>query len=101
MTKVNEQDPPTPAASRLLVRLIRSYQRWLSPLLGNQCRFSPTCSEYSAQALQTHGTFRGLRLTFWRLLRCQPFAKGGFDEVPPRCQPSAPSTHECPHHATH
>lgn len=101
MTRINELDPPGGRVSRMLVRLIRGYQRWLSPMLGNQCRFSPTCSEYSAQALQTHGALRGLRLATWRLLRCQPFAQGGFDEVPPRAQPSAPSTHECPHHATH
>lgn len=66
----------------LLVLPIRFYKRWISPLLPPACRFHPTCSVYAMEALQKHGAFRGLRLTLWRLLRCQPFHPGGFDPVP-------------------
>jgi putative membrane protein insertion efficiency factor len=71
----------SPLAS-LLAFPIRLYKRWLSPLLPPACRFHPTCSVYALEALQKHGAFRGLRLTVWRLLRCQPFHPGGFDPVP-------------------
>lgn len=66
----------------LLVLPIRFYKRFLSPLLPPACRFHPTCSVYAMEALQKHGAFRGLRLTLWRLVRCQPFHPGGFDPVP-------------------
>jgi putative membrane protein insertion efficiency factor len=66
----------------LLVLPIRFYKRFISPLLPPACRFHPTCSVYAMEALQKHGAFRGLRLTLWRLLRCQPFHPGGFDPVP-------------------
>ncbi|MFK7915372.1 MAG: membrane protein insertion efficiency factor YidD [Pseudomonadales bacterium] len=72
---------------RLLLWLIHGYQRLLSPMLGGQCRFHPTCSCYAAQALAEHGAVRGSGLTLWRLLRCQPFAAGGFDAVPKRTGP--------------
>lgn len=62
--------------------LIRFYQLYLSPLKGPTCRFSPTCSEYARLAILRHGPVRGLGLAIWRLLRCQPFAKGGYDPVP-------------------
>lgn len=63
---------------------IRGYRRWLSPLLGPQCRFEPSCSVYALEALQEHGAVRGLWLTARRLGRCHPFHPGGFDPVPPR-----------------
>jgi hypothetical protein len=63
--------------------MIRQYQRWISPMLMPACRFQPTCSEYAAEALVRHGFFMGLMLALWRLLRCNPFAKGGLDLVPP------------------
>ncbi|QRN97482.1 membrane protein insertion efficiency factor YidD [Archangium violaceum] len=66
----------------LLALPIRFYKRFLSPLLPPACRFHPTCSVYALEALQKHGALRGLRLTLWRLLRCQPFHPGGFDPVP-------------------
>ncbi|MFL5354722.1 membrane protein insertion efficiency factor YidD [Archangium sp.] len=66
----------------LLALPIRLYKRWLSPLLPPACRFHPTCSVYALEALQKHGALRGVRLTLWRLLRCQPFHPGGFDPVP-------------------
>jgi hypothetical protein len=61
--------------------LLRWYKRWVSPLFGNSCRFTPTCSEYAAQAIAQHGWLRGSMLAAWRLLRCHPFAKGGHDPV--------------------
>ncbi len=69
---------------RVWVAPIRFYQRFLSPLKPRTCRFHPTCSEYAAQAVLTHGVVRGSFLAVWRLMRCQPFAKGGEDPVPPR-----------------
>jgi putative membrane protein insertion efficiency factor len=68
--------------AQLLALPIRLYKRFLSPLLPPACRFHPTCSVYALEALQKHGALRGLRLTVWRLLRCQPFHPGGFDPVP-------------------
>ncbi|MDI9470914.1 MAG: membrane protein insertion efficiency factor YidD [Bacillota bacterium] len=64
---------------RLLLGLIRAYQRELSPQLGASCRFVPTCSEYAAQAIEAYGVLCGLGLALWRILRCNPFGKGGYD----------------------
>jgi putative membrane protein insertion efficiency factor len=61
---------------------IRCYQRVLSPLFPSACRFYPTCSEYSFQAIQTYGLFRGLYLAVRRIGRCHPFSPGGPDPVP-------------------
>lgn len=72
--------------ARLLVAVVRAYQRFLSPMLGHNCRFVPTCSEYAAQALQTHGALKGTLLTVWRLLRCNPLGKYGYDPVPEKGQ---------------
>ena len=69
---------------RGMVALIRSYQKHISPHLGHHCRFVPTCSEYAVQALQVHGPVKGLLLAVWRILRCNPLGKFGFDPVPPR-----------------
>lgn len=62
--------------------LIRTYRYLLSPFLGMHCRFTPTCSEYALDAIQTHGAARGGWLAARRLLRCHPFHAGGFDPVP-------------------
>jgi putative membrane protein insertion efficiency factor len=70
---------------RGLVFVIRLYQRWLSPLLGPRCRFYPSCSQYAAEAIATHGVLRGGWLAARRLTRCHPLHPGGFDPVPP-CQ---------------
>ncbi|NLF56796.1 MAG: membrane protein insertion efficiency factor YidD [Candidatus Hydrogenedens sp.] len=72
------------SVGRLVVACIRLYQRFLSPLLGEHCRFYPSCSQYAAEAVQVHGVVRGLGYAAWRLFRCQPFCKGGHDPVPPR-----------------
>jgi putative membrane protein insertion efficiency factor len=79
--------------TRLLLALIVFYRRWLSPALhslnpGGGCRYQPTCSEYAAVAIATHGPVRGMGLALWRLLRCHPFARGGLDQVPSRHRPN-------------
>lgn len=66
----------------IALALIRAYQLVLSPFLPPACRFFPTCSHYGMQAIEMHGVLRGGVLTLKRLLRCQPFSKGGFDPVP-------------------
>ena len=66
----------------LLVALIRLYQRWLSPLLGENCRFYPSCSQYAIQAIRLHGVVKGSIYALLRVLRCQPFCQGGYDPVP-------------------
>ncbi|MEH6825044.1 MAG: membrane protein insertion efficiency factor YidD [Motiliproteus sp.] len=74
--------------SALLI-FIRGYQWLISPLLGNNCRYYPSCSSYCIEAIETHGTARGLYLGLRRLLRCHPFTQGGIDLVPekPCCGP--------------
>ncbi len=77
----------------LLILLIRGYQLVISPLLPPSCRFIPSCSEYAKLALETHGLVKGIMLSAWRLLRCQPFCAGGLDPVPePRHTPHGAST---------
>ncbi|MRX27956.1 membrane protein insertion efficiency factor YidD [Kangiella sp. HZ709] len=66
----------------LLIKLVRLYQLTLSPLIGNQCRFAPTCSNYSIEALEKHGACKGSWLTVKRLARCHPGCEGGCDPVP-------------------
>jgi putative membrane protein insertion efficiency factor len=68
----------------VLKLLIRAYQLSLSPLIGPVCRFYPTCSHYSMEAIETHGAWRGVWLTVKRIGRCHPFNEGGFDPVPCR-----------------
>lgn len=68
--------------SKVLCGLIRLYQITLSPLLGANCRFHPSCSQYAIDAIQKYGAIRGSWFAARRLLRCQPFAKGGYDPVP-------------------
>jgi putative membrane protein insertion efficiency factor len=68
--------------ARLLILLIRLYQWTLSPLLGNVCRFTPSCSRYAVACLQAHGAGRGGLLSIKRLCKCHPFHPGGFDPPP-------------------
>lgn len=68
---------------RALIGLVRGYRLLLSPWLGSSCRFEPTCSAYSLQALRNHGAAVGTYLTLHRLTRCHPFCAGGHDPVPP------------------
>ena len=67
---------------QLLLLLIKFYQTFLSPLLGKNCRFYPTCSEYSKQAIEKYGALKGSYLTIKRLLKCHPWHPGGYDPVP-------------------
>lgn len=64
------------------VILIKAYQWFISPLIGSNCRFQPTCSHYSLEALKTHGLFKGLYLACIRISKCHPWGKSGFDPVP-------------------
>lgn len=67
------------AIRSILIGLIRVYQKVLSPYLGGNCRFYPSCSEYAVQTIRKDGAFRGTLKAGWRLLRCNPFSKGGID----------------------
>lgn len=67
---------------KFIQALLLIYKRTLSPIVGNHCAYTPTCSMYSYDAFEKYGVIRGLILTAWRLLRCTPFGKGGFDPVP-------------------
>jgi hypothetical protein len=69
------------AVRRLAVLPIRAYQVFLSPMTGDRCKYYPSCSEYAAQAINRYGILRGLVLAGWRLLRCNPWSRGGFDPV--------------------
>jgi len=66
----------------LPVKLIRLYQITLSPYMGRQCRYTPTCSNYALEALRKHGLFRGGWLAIKRILRCAPWGGSGYDPVP-------------------
>ncbi|MDT7539080.1 MAG: uncharacterized protein QOI82_2665 [Actinomycetota bacterium] len=77
------------APSRVLLAGIAAYKKWVSPLLGQRCRFAPSCSSYAAEAIATHGAARGSWLAVRRIGRCHPFNPGGHDPVPPARSTSA------------
>ena len=66
----------------VMIFLIGIYRKYISPLKPPSCRFTPTCSAYAIEAFQKRGFFVGLALTVWRILRCNPFSRGGYDPVP-------------------
>jgi len=68
--------------ARLILALLAVYKRTLSPLLGERCRFEPSCADYARVAVARFGAPRGGVLALWRLARCQPLCRGGFDPVP-------------------
>ena len=70
-----------PPVKYLSLRLITLYQAALSPLLGSSCRFSPTCSQYTYEAIDRHGWLKGAWMGIRRISRCHPFSKGGYDPV--------------------
>ena len=74
--------------SRLLIALVRLYQRLISPLFPPRCRFHPTCSDYAIEAMRTHGARRGAWLAVKRIGRCHPWNEGGIDPVPPASAPT-------------
>ncbi|MDJ0828512.1 MAG: membrane protein insertion efficiency factor YidD [Desulfobacterales bacterium] len=67
---------------KIFLLIIKSYQFFISPLLGPACRFYPSCSEYAYQAVNKHGPLKGMWLSILRILRCHPFHPGGVDPVP-------------------
>ncbi len=66
---------------RFYIFLIRQYQRYLSPILPPMCKYSPTCSVYAVDAIKKYGAIKGSLMAVWRVLRCNPFSKGGYDPV--------------------
>jgi putative membrane protein insertion efficiency factor len=73
--------------ARLIIWLVKLYQRAISPLLGPVCRFEPSCSRYAVACLEIHGAARGGLLSIVRLCKCHPFHPGGFDPPPPKARP--------------
>ena len=67
----------------IAISFVKAYQRWLSPLLGNNCRFTPTCSFYAIEAINRFGVLKGSWLASKRILKCHPLNAGGLDPVPP------------------
>lgn len=72
---------PTRWPRTVFIAPIRLYQRLISPALPRRCKYEPTCSRYSVQAVEEYGILRGLVLAMWRLLRCNPWSDGGYDPV--------------------
>ena len=68
---------------RIVLLPVKFYRRYISPLFPPCCRFTPTCSQYCLDAVEEWGVFCGLALTLWRIIRCNPWSKGGHDPVPP------------------
>jgi len=68
--------------SKIFISFIKIYQFTLSPFLGKQCRFTPTCSSYSEESFKKHGSIKGIYLTLHRIMRCNPWGGSGFDPVP-------------------
>lgn len=68
--------------SKILIWFINIYKKYISPILPNACRFTPTCSQYAIEAIEVHGAIKGTLLSVYRILRCNPFSKGGYDPVP-------------------
>ena len=67
---------------KLLIGLILIYQKYLSPLKSTKCPYFPSCSQYGLEAVRQYGALKGGMLSIWRILRCNPFSKGGYDSVP-------------------
>lgn len=67
---------------KIIIGLIRFYQKYLSPLKSTKCPYYPCCSQYGLEAVKEHGAFKGSVMAFYRILRCNPLSKGGYDPVP-------------------
>ena len=70
------------APQKIVISIVKAYQRWLSPLLGPNCRFTPTCSSYAIEAINNFGVIKGCWLSGKRILKCHPLNAGGYDPVP-------------------
>ena len=68
--------------TRPLIWLSKFYRKYISPKTPPSCKFTPTCSQYGLEAIERFGAFKGGFMTLWRILRCNPFSKGGYDPVP-------------------
>lgn len=79
---------------RALLKLLRFYQRWISPAFPRRCKYEPTCSRYAVEAIGELGVIRGTILAAWRLLRCNPLSNGGIDDVADR-RIFKPPPHDC------
>ena len=66
---------------KIFIYLIEKYQKYISPMLGKNCKYYPSCSEYTKQAIEKYGALKGSFLGIWRILRCNPFSKGGYDPL--------------------
>jgi len=66
---------------KIFIYLIEKYQKYISPALGKNCKYYPSCSEYTKQAIEKYGALKGSFLGIWRILRCNPFSKGGYDPL--------------------
>ena len=66
---------------KICILLICFYQKRISPMIGHNCKYEPTCSEYTKQAIEKYGVIKGCGKGFWRILRCNPFSKGGYDPL--------------------
>lgn len=67
---------------KILIKMIRLYQKYISPVKITRCPYIPTCSAYGLEAIEKHGALKGSMLAAWRILRCNPFSHGGYDPVP-------------------
>ncbi|MEH6453371.1 MAG: membrane protein insertion efficiency factor YidD [Psychromonas sp.] len=72
------------------IKFIRLYQIVISPMIGPRCRFTPTCSQYAIEAVESHGVLKGCWLAAKRLIKCQPLSEGGYDPVPTCCANNKP-----------
>ncbi len=67
---------------KLIILIIKFYQKYISPMKRTKCPYYPTCSQYGLEAVKIHGALKGSMLAAWRICRCNPFSKGGYDPVP-------------------
>ncbi len=77
-----QKSTKTSIFANCLIVLVKGYQYLLSPLLGSNCRYHPTCSSYTIEAIKLHGAGKGLVMGIWRIVRCNPYSKGGYEPVP-------------------
>lgn len=82
MLNILEEKMISKVISAIIIAVVRIYQYTISPLLGKNCRFLPTCSEYAIEVIKSHGPFKGSYLAFKRILKCHPFHEGGIDKPP-------------------